>query len=450
MPAAGRRAQPRALLRRLQDMRVRLAAIAAVSLIAGCGTAAVQAGGSSAASSAASSAGPAATGSATAAASAPGPASASAPGTGAATASPNAACPGAPVQFAQPGTLTGLEFVSAAQGWSVGLDTILATTDGGAHWQAQLTGKLGLTSVDFVNGRDGWAVGTTSVLATSDGGAHWTPLPDPCPLIRSVHFISPTTGVAVAGGGNLSDPGFGPETPGTGGIVLSTSDGGRTWHRLAAPANAQTVCFSDAGHGWLGAAGRLYRSADGGMHWTGPLTPETAGTQAGYTATMAVECAGDGSAWALRVGPGAGMSQNPHVGYHADQAVVTPVFAEQYFQGPGGKPVAPSPGSEAGPFSALSPSAAVFIDYCPACGPGTAPWDVAADSGATLVREGNVGAVNEPQAASFLSAEAGWVAGTASEYAKGKTREQSRIVATADGGRTWHLKYAGPWTAWTG
>jgi hypothetical protein len=94
----------------------------------------------------------------------------------------------------------------------------------------------------------------------------------------------------------------------------------------------------------------------------------------------------------------------------------------------------------------------VFIDFCPACGPGTAPWDEATGSGATLTVKGNVGQVNVPQAASFASAQAGWVAGTAREYSSsgGKTRSQQRIVATTDGGRTWQVKYATPWTAWTG
>jgi hypothetical protein len=164
---------------------------------------------------------------------------------------------------------------------------------------------------------------------------------------------------------------------------------------------------------------------------------------------MEVQCAGDGSAWALSIGPGAAMSQEPHVGYHADAAGATAIFAEQYFPGP--NPAGRAPGSYAGPFSALSSSAAVFIDYCPACGPGTAPWDLATSSGATLTVKGNVGQVNVPQAASFLSAQAGWVAGTARQFTdNGKTRQQQRIVATSDGGTTWHLEYATPWTAWTG
>ena len=82
-------------------------------------------------------------------------------------------CPAESVFFPfSPGALTGIQFVSPTQGWAVGQEEILATTDGGQRWRAQLRGQLNLTSVDFVSGQVGWAVGTGTLLATSDGGAH--------------------------------------------------------------------------------------------------------------------------------------------------------------------------------------------------------------------------------------------------------------------------------------
>lgn len=263
---------------------------------------------------------------------------------------------GAPV----PGwLLTGVQFVSPTRGWVVGQDTILATTDGGRHWAVQDSGPLDLTSVDFVSSQAGWAVGTHSVLATVDGGARWAPLPEPCPPIRSVHFVSPDVGFAVGGGRNVSDAGL--EAPEVAGVVLATSDGGRSWRALPAPAGAQTVCFSGPRDGWLGAGGRLYRTTDGGHTWaqaTAGVTP----VSARYPYTMIVQCAGTSSAWAPDIGPGAAMSQQPHAGYHAGPAGVVPVFAEQYFPHPGARVRAPSPGSYAGPFSAISPAATAFID----------------------------------------------------------------------------------------
>jgi hypothetical protein len=437
-------------------MRMRLMALASVSLIAaGCNAASVQAGGGRAASSAASSIPQAASISASGGRATATPSTASS--VPASTAAPDTTpakggCAGPATPWAtsyETGELTGIEFVSPAQGWAVGQHAILATTDGGTHWRVQRSGNLDLSSVDFIGSQDGWAVGPTTLLATTDGGAHWTSLPEPCPLIDSVHFISPTTGFAVAGGRNVGAT-VNPLPPDQGGVVLTTSDGGRTWRTLATPADAQTVCFSDPRHGWLGAAGRLYRTSDGGRNWTvlTSMAGQLGSGGSGYTAGMVVECANDGTAWALRVGPGAAMSQEPHVGFHADQSGATPIFAEQYFQLPGSKPGAEAPGSIAGPFSALSATAAVFIDYCSACGPGTAPWDVASNSGATLTRKGNVGAITNPQAASFMSPEVGWVTGLDSVFpASGKPRYQERIVATTDGGRTWHVQWASPWSS---
>jgi hypothetical protein len=418
--------------------------LAGSALLAGCASAAPAGGSVGSVSPAASSAA-----GSSAAASTSRPATGGAAGATAAGGS----CPAAVAAPATAGTLSGLQFTSAGRGWAVGADVILATADGGAHWQPQLSGPLGLTSVDFVNGQDGWAVGASTLLATTDGGGHWTRLAEPCPVIRSVHFISPAAGFAVAGGRDLANPGPGPEVPQLGGVVLATTDGGRSWQPLATPADAQTVCFSDAGHGWLGADGLLYRSADGGRHWTA-LT-STAG-QVGSAGPadppdMLVQCAGPGSAWALSVGPDAGMSQQPHVGYHADQSGATAIFAEQYFQTPGAKPAGQAPGSYAGPFSAISPTTAAFVDWCTACGVGTAPWDVAGESGAVLVRQGNVAEITTPEAASFLSAQDGWVGGSMLEIsAAGKSRTQQRIVATGNGGRTWEVQYVGPWSAWTG
>jgi len=354
-------------------------------------------------------------------------------------------CSSSAAASTEPG-IGGVQFTSLTRGWAVGSSSILATTDGGSHWTVQLSGALNLTSADFINGRDGWAVGNRLLLATTDGGAHWSSLPEPCLTIRSVHFISATAGFAVAGGTGVTNPGSGPAVPVLGGVVLVTSDGGRTWRRLStAPADAQTACFSDVRSGWLGADGVLYRTADGGATWTA-LTRTVKEDGGGYPAAMDVECASDGTAWALGVGPGAGMSQQSHVGYYGSRSGVTGLFAEQTMQAPGTGPARPSPGSDPGPFSAIDSAEAVYIDACTACGIGTAPWDLVSGSGATLTKEGNVADITSPEAASFLSATVGWVAGAATEDSD-TFRSQQRIMATANGGRTWVLQWAGPWTS---
>jgi hypothetical protein len=214
---------------------------------------------------------------------------------------------------------------------------------------------------------------------------------------------------------------------------------------LSAPADAQTVCFSGPQAGWLGAGGRLYRTADGGRSWT----QVTVGPQAsvgGYPGVMIVQCAGAGSAWALDIGMGATMSKQPNVGYHAGPAGAVPIFAEQYFPHPGVRVAAGSPGAYPGPFSAISPSAAAYVGFCPACAgtatAPTAPWDLVTGSGAFLIPEGNIGGLTDPEAASFLSPQRGWVAGAGSYLGDGRFRQC--ILFTEDAGRTWHVQYASP------
>jgi photosystem II stability/assembly factor-like uncharacterized protein len=236
--------------------------------------------------------------------------------------------------------LTGGQFVTSRQGWVVGLRDILATADGGTTWSVQDRGRLNLTSVDFISSTHGWAVGENVLLRTTDGRS-WTALPEPCPFLRAVHFVTPAIGFAIAGGSNLMD--LGQSAPAESGKLMATDDGGTTWHPMAAPMNPQTVCFSTPSIGWLGADGRLYRSSDSGQSWR----LVAAGARPfglAYPATMYVQCAA-GAVWAVDAGPGAMMSQEPHIGYHADATGAVPIFAEQYFPHPGVQVQVNSPGA---------------------------------------------------------------------------------------------------------
>lgn len=334
-------------------------------------------------------------------------------------------------------TLTGIQFVSPQLGWAVGGDRILATTDGGAHWQVQVRGRLGLTSLDFINGSDGWAVGPSRVMVTTDGGARWNSLPEPCPLIDAVHFVSPSLGYAVAGGTATA----GQPVPASGGMLLFTFDGGKAWLRLRAPADVQSACFTDPVRGWLGAHGRLYRTVDGGKAWalaTGGVTGA-----GGQPYLMTVQCAGAG-VWALDLGTGAAMNHAPVVGFHAGPAGATAVFADQYFPHPGVSVTAQAPGSYPGPLSALSAGTAVAVGWCPPCGGlGTAPWDLLTRSGAVITQRGDVGGLIQAAGASFLTPSLGWAVGTAGYLRHGSQFvARQRIVMTSNGGASWHTEYS--------
>jgi photosystem II stability/assembly factor-like uncharacterized protein len=413
-------------MRVIRTAKLAAIGLAATGLLTACGTTPL--GGSTAeggSSSASSTASPSSTASAT---SPPAASASSAPTTGT-----GGTCARPLMNTGSSSYLTGIQFVSPQQGWVVGQQTILATSDGGHHWVVQDSGGLNLTSVDFISAQAGWAVGTRSLLATTDGGEHWASLPDPC--LRSVHFVSADLGFAIAGGTGSTLLGM---TPAYGGQALVTTNGGSTWQPLHTPADAQTLCFDDPADGWLGAAGKLYRTTDGGHTWR-LVTAGAKPPSAGSLSSMAVQCAGAGDAWALDIGPGAGMNQEPHIGYYASASGAVPLFAEQYFPHTGVSVTTQSPGSYAGPVSAISPTSAAFLDWCPACGPGTVPWGLV--TGTTLTREGNVADLTQAQSASFLSSQLGWVAGTLTRFSSTSRRVYQRVVWTDNGGHTWHVLY---------
>jgi photosystem II stability/assembly factor-like uncharacterized protein len=384
--------------------------------------------------------GPAAPATTTPAPTAPAATARTAPAAGRASAPATPACrePG-PQPPGDGSALAGVQFVSAETGWAVvGADRILGTRDGGRHWATEYrtAASAGLSSVDFVDAAHGWVAGASVILATANGGRTWRALPEPCPVLSMVHFVSPVAGFAVSGAGAAGGAA-------DGGGLLATSDGGRHWRRLSAPADAQSACFSGPRVGWLGAAGGIYGTRDGGRTWT-PGVPGGA-DQARAPALARVQCAGNGAAWAEVTGPGAAMSQAPHIGYHTAGGAWAPIFAEQYFGHPGAPVTAQSPGSIAGPFSAVSATQAVFIDVCTACGYGTAPMDAALDGGSVLQPRGNVGDISDPLAAAFVTLDDGWVIGTETTHpSAGPGTEAIRIVHTADGGRSWQVQYSAP------
>ena len=368
------------------------------------------------------------------------------------SASPSCGAPSGPAFPTAPHgeSLNAVRFVSAWAGWAVGSDRILHTADAGLHWVTQFrTGrKAGLAAVDFTDARHGWVAGAAMILATTDGGAHWHALPEPCEPVRAVHFVSPADGFAVAGG---SQPYLG--VPASGGVLLATSDGGEHWRHVPSPPDVQTACFSDTRRGWLGAGGNIYGTTNGGRTWTLAVRRQhPAGGSPGYSVLAKVECAGPGAAWAELIGPGAAMSHEPQIGYHTFGRTWQPIFAQQFFPHPGVDVRAEAPGVYPGPFSAISTAQAVFIGWCPPCSVpasprpqgGTASMDIATAGGAVLLHRGVVARLGEANGAAFVTADDGWVVGTQTRYplsGRGRARTVSRIMHTADGGRTWQVQY---------
>ena len=269
-------------------------------------------------------------------------------------------------------------------------------------------------SVDFISAEVGWAVGLDSLLTTADGGRSWTALPEPCGVIRAVHFVSPQLGYAIAAWrrGLLGAENAGSSCQRR--AARSRRHDQRAGRELAARAGAgrsaervlqrQRAGLARRGRQALRERQRRPQLAAARYRrrQTGQPTP----------ASMFVQCA-SGSAWALDVGPGAASSQQPHVGFFAQRGTAArPLFAELYFRPPASPQLPQAAGAYAGPMSVISTGAAAFIDSCSPCGRGygTVPWLIATAHGG-LSRRGNVADLSQPTGASFLTTSAGWVVG---------------------------------------
>ena len=380
------------------------------------------------------------------------PSSASSSGT-AASPAPAASCAAsgaAAIATTPPGSgqgaqaLAAVQFTDSGHGWVAGDGRIMATTDGGTSWTRQYAGPADLDQVDFIDAQHGWAAGGDSLLRTTDGGGSWTALAAPCQgRLTSVHFVSPAVGYAVAAktAANAAagqSPG-GQDTTALGGSLLRTTDGGSSWSPVtSAPAAPQSACFANADDGYLGTPARIWRTTDGGQHWTLALTEPGASANPATADTPEIECAGASGLWVLFLGQGAAMQHEPYLGYASqDGREWHGVLEQQYTESaarPGGK-LPEGPGSYPGPFSAINPGTAVFVGYTPPLGYGVAPVMLASDNGYGLSKEGDVGAINEPMAAAFLSPDQGWVVG------ENLKTDAFDIEATSNAGRTWTTQY---------
>jgi photosystem II stability/assembly factor-like uncharacterized protein len=129
----------------------------------------------------------------------------------------------------------------AAQGatiWVCGVDeTILNSNDGGATWETKhqnLNGEV-LLDISFVNEKIGHAAGTGGLLlSTDDGGQIWKSHVAPG-AVRAFSFADAINGIAIVSDGHPSPrvSSFDQVTP-IEGTVKVTRDGGEHWEDIAA------------------------------------------------------------------------------------------------------------------------------------------------------------------------------------------------------------------------
>jgi len=204
-----------------------------------------------------------------------------------------------PVNYGQDINLTDVFFVSPDVGWVSGEHaTLLKTTDGGAHWTAQIGGdpngnEKPIGQLRFLDARHGWAVTDDSpqrLLRTMDG-ENWEQVAE-IPGEDDYTFVSVRRGILLRG--NM------------GGFNV-TDDGGRHWRKVAPCRFATTVqglpqspaCFFiklqmlSARVGYVFAGWRspeapnsttivLFRTDDAGEHWNYNVTAVRGGRPDGY------------------------------------------------------------------------------------------------------------------------------------------------------------------------
>jgi photosystem II stability/assembly factor-like uncharacterized protein len=140
--------------------------------------------------------------------------------------------------------------------------TILATTNGGAHWSPQDSGTSAwLRAVACSDATHAWAVGALgTILATKDDGVTWHE--------QSSGISSDLFAVACSDALHAWAEGIG-------GNILVTTDGGADWNPQSSGSSAslQGVVFKDATHGWIvGTNGTILATASGGFP-TAPTAP---------------------------------------------------------------------------------------------------------------------------------------------------------------------------------
>jgi photosystem II stability/assembly factor-like uncharacterized protein len=198
--------------------------------------------------------------------------------------------------------LRGLSAVSADAAWASGSQgTVLRTVDRGATWQQ--VGPPGTATLQFRDieafNADRAAIlsigpGSDSrIYVTSDAGQHWTLAfvnDDPNAFYDCMTFFDDRRGLA------LSDPPDGIKFR-----ILSTSDGGQSWHvvspagmppaltgEFAFAASGQCITSAHGHRAWFGTGGaaqaRVFRSDNRGQTWRVSATPMNTGPSAGIFA----------------------------------------------------------------------------------------------------------------------------------------------------------------------
>jgi hypothetical protein len=342
---------------------------------------------------------------------------------------------------AQPAPQPGqsMQFVNEVDGWLIGgAHSVLATLDGGHSWHRVYDGPDQPRTVDFVGPSDGWVIadesesfdGPAVLLRTTDGGRDWTNLAEPTgAVLMTIDFVGADSGWALTMTGSL----------------LATTDGGANWSTVTAP-QAASLCVATDGRLWLGTtAGTVDNSTDNGAHWQvslswaavpqvpEPKAPDTLGGDRRIAPWMSCS---EADAWALYDwGEAAGSALYMAVATDDEGEHWTPLLGD-YATGP--LSTLPRVSNTPDADGAGAGGSGWFLGYCGPCGTGTV--EIATASGTETPRLTPLPEleVYGDLYASFPDPTHGWVTGTDSAVVPGSGGYPLDVVATSDGGTTWH------------
>src|SRR5262245_40592739 len=164
--------------------------------------------------------------------------------------------------------------------WIAGKEGIVyATKDGGNTWSQLNTGSnRHAFALEFPTPQRGHGAGDFgTMIHTEDGGGSWTAtrIPEDVKLPESALDTGVEPGDVNLYGLSFGDPDH-AWICGEFGVVLASSDGGRTWSQQSTPVESTLfgIRFSDAKHGIaVGLDSVILRTEDGGTTWTHQPAP---------------------------------------------------------------------------------------------------------------------------------------------------------------------------------
>ena len=166
-----------------------------------------------------------------------------------------------PSDFTIETELFSVDFTDELNGWIVGKNVVLNTSDGGITWEVINQDSLTFWSVDFINQQKGWACGESFIVKTTDGGISWSQQNfDENLLFTSIKFIDELHGFAVSK--SWLHPDIRP-------VILMTSNGGASWDSSGNENNSDLFSISALNLSNIvavGQGGTIIKSSDG-LNW---------------------------------------------------------------------------------------------------------------------------------------------------------------------------------------